>query len=168
MSQGTKYKHSPRFTSVAVQASSPTKVEAVHSTRRSSPMALPRTRPPPGGGGTNAVEDLRARVDLLSDAIDRFKREARFTKDALGTTQKPAATKPDSSSGIPPSAPTDAGVLPIPHLPSRRQLPTETLSSQSSSNESKPDFQHILRVEHECIRYDTPSIFAAFSSIVLG
>jgi len=142
-----RHQRSPCFASVAVQTSPSVEPEAVHSTHRSSPTAPTRTRPHPRGGVTNAVEDLQARVDLLSDAISGFKKERRSSKDTLDARRKPTDIKPD-----PHSVSADIEAPPTPHPPPRRQLPPQTPSPQPPPNEPHGGFQHILRVERECIR----------------
>ena len=147
-----EYKDSSCFVSVAVQASPPSEPEAVHSMHHSSPTGSTRIRPYPRGGVTNAVEDLRTRVDLLSDAISGFKKERQSIKDTLETRKKLAGTKTDPPSASPPSVSADSRVPPVPHPPPRHQLPPEPSSPQPPPNEPHRHFQYILRVEHECIR----------------
>jgi len=141
------YKNASYCVSVAVQTSPPSEPDAVHSTRRPLPAAPTRARPYPRGGATNTVEDLRARVDLLSDAIGGFKKERQSIKDTLEARKKPADAKHDPPSTSPPPVPAGAGVSPILHPPSQHHLP-----AQPPPNEPHRDFQHILRIEHECIR----------------
>jgi len=145
-------KRSPHFESVAVQTSPPVEPEAAHSSHRSLSTAPTRTKLYPRGGVTNTVEDLQARVELLSDAISGFKRERRSMEDTLGSRRKPTDTKPDPRSARPPSVSVDAGVPPLPHPPPRHQVPPEPPVPQPPPNEPHRDFHHILRVEHECIR----------------
>ena len=152
MSQGLRDKLSPGATSVAVQTSPPSEAEAVHSTPRPSPTAPARTKPPPRGEATNAVEDLRARIDLLSDAIDGIKKERRSMQETLDTRKKPTETESSPPSANPPSVPVDVGAPPTQCPPPQDQLLPQPYSPRPPPNEPQPDFQHILRVEHECIK----------------
>jgi hypothetical protein len=146
------YKHSLHCTSVAVQTLPPTETETVHPACHPSPTVPARTRPYQRRGVTNAVEDLQARVDLLSDAIDGFKQETRSIKHTLEARRKPANAKSDPPSASPPSTSTRVGVPPAPRSPPQQQSPPEPPSLPPSPNKSQPDFQRILRVEDECIR----------------
>jgi len=68
-------------------------------------------------------------------------------QDSLKLRKEPT----DTSSGPPPAL-DGGGVPPVPHPPPQSQLAPEPSVSQPSANEAQRDFQHILRVEHECIR----------------
>ena len=148
-----KSKHPPRFTSVAVQTSPPLGAGAAHSTHRSSPAAPAPTRTKlyPRGGVANVIEDLQAHVDLLSGAINEFKKERQSIKDTIEASRKPTNSNLSPPSTNPP-APVYVGVPPVPRSPPQHQLTSGPPPPQPPPNKSQPNFQHILRVEHECIR----------------
>ena len=147
-----RLKPSTRVMSVAVQTSPPPEAEAVISAHRSSPIASARTRPTRRGGVTNVTAEIRALVGQLSGAINGFQAENRSMQDSLKPRKKPTDTSSDPPLTGPSPALDGSGIPPVPHPPPQPQLAPELSASQPSANKAQRDFQHILRVEHECIR----------------
>ena len=147
-----RLKRSPSFISVAVQTSPPLEPEAVDSIHQSSSIAPARTRLTQNEGVTNVTADIQALVSQLSDAMSGFQAVSRSVQGSLKSRQKPT----DTSSGPSPVAPHPTlgggGVPPVPRTPPQHQLAPELSVSHPSPNKTQPNFQHILRVEHECTR----------------
>ena len=158
-----RLKDSPRFASTAIQTSPPPEVKAVGSTLRLPIMSPPRTRLTRRGGVTNPPADIQVLVDELSDAIDRLQVESRSMQDALKLRKRPTAL----SSNLPPTNPSpalgDDRISPTPHPPPEYQLPPEP--QPSSPKKTQPDFQHILRLERECVRWEHPSLLLPCSHL---
>lgn len=147
--QRLQSEHRPRFASAGVQTSPP-EPEATHPPSYSSPTTLTQMGPSTGEVGSG-VEDLRVQIQLLSDAIHGFGREVRTTRGAVESRRKPADTGSDPPS--PSSLVSDDGVVsPIPQSPRHHQPPPDPPSSPPSPQKTPPDFQHILRLEDECLR----------------
>ena len=145
-----RLKDSPRFTSTAVQTSPLSEIKVLDSALHLPAMSPPRTRLTRRGGATNPSGDIQVLVGELSDAINRLQAESRSMQDALKLRKRPT----DISSNPPPANPSFAigggGVSPTPHPPPEYQLPPEP--QPPSPKKTQPNFQHILRVERECVR----------------
>lgn len=138
--------------SVAVQTLPPPETETVDSTCRSSPIAPTKTKSIQRGGLTNVTVEIQALVGKLSDAIDGFQAESRSMQGTLKSRRRPTDTSFDPPPANPSPTLDDVGVPLIPHSPPKHKLPAEPPFPQPSPNKTRPDFQQILRIEHECIR----------------
>lgn len=150
MCQWPKDSHSPCLISVAVQTSF-AEPEAPHSLPSTTPT---RMRLPPRELRTD-IEDLRAHIDLLSEAINDFTKERRTTRETFKPRSKPTDPGSDPPPASPHYASDDNGASSISHSPPQYQLPLELPvepPSQPPLHKPLPDLQHILRVEQECLR----------------
>lgn len=154
VSQLLRDKNTSSSISVAVQTSPPD-FGAPHPLPCSPPITPMRTSLPPTETRDN-IEDMKARIDLLSHAIDHFAGENRATRDTFESGRKPTDTRSDPLPTSPSSILGDNRVSSVPHSPPKYQLPPEIPSKPPSSqpppHKTLPDFQHILRVEQECLR----------------
>ena len=93
---------------------------------------------------------LRSDIELLAGAINRFEREAQTMRETLRSRDSPEARSnlhPAISSAL-----GDSEAPPIPGSLPRHWPPPEPLPPRHSLHKTQPDFQHILRVESECLR----------------